>query len=80
MKCEYQSGYGNVILLKHSETVSTFYAHLSDSFIFVGQKVKKGQIIGAIGSTGLSTGPHLHYEVLIDGENYDPAMFWNFLM
>lgn len=80
LKCEYQSGYGNVILLKHSETVSTFYAHLSDSFVFVGQKIKKGQIIGTIGSTGLSTGPHLHYEVLIDGENYDPAIFWNFLM
>ena len=80
VKSEYQSGYGNMILLKHSETVSSFYAHLSTSFVLEGQKIKKGQIIGAIGSTGLSTGPHLHYEILIDGENYDPAIFWNFLM
>ncbi len=80
IKSEYQSGYGNIILLKHSETVSTFYAHLSASFVFEGQRIVKGQILGAIGSTGLSTGPHLHYEILIDGENYDPAIFWDFLM
>lgn len=70
-----QSGYGNVVVLKHSNKLSTLYAHMS-SFqpdLGPGDKVKAGDVIGFVGSTGRSTGPHLHMEVLIDGQPVDPA-------
>ena len=54
---------------------STRYGHLSEIEVKVGQSVKIGQIIGRVGSTGRSTGPHLHYETRIDGEAVDPQKF-----
>jgi murein DD-endopeptidase MepM/ murein hydrolase activator NlpD len=67
--------YGNVILVVHGAGLSTMYAHLSRYNISNGQQVKDGQVIGFIGSTGWSTGPHLHFEVHINGVPWDP-MGW----
>ena len=67
-----QRGYGNVIEIKHRDGKSTLFAHLSRIDVQKGQKVEQGEIIGAVGSTGFSTGPHLHFEFRIDGEHRDP--------
>ena len=68
------NGYGNYIKVRHNGTYSTAYAHLSRfrPEIRVGTQVKQGQIIGYVGSTGLSTGPHLHYEIIKDGVQVNP--------
>ncbi|MCB0836219.1 MAG: M23 family metallopeptidase [Bacteroidetes bacterium] len=71
-----KKGYGNNIIIKHDETYKTRYAHLSEMKVKAGAKVNKGDIIGYSGNTGLSTGPHLHYEVIKDGENVDPQKFF----
>jgi murein DD-endopeptidase MepM/ murein hydrolase activator NlpD len=67
-----QRGYGNVIEVKHRDGKSTLFAHLSRIDVTKGQKVDQGTVIGAVGTTGYSTGPHLHFEFRINGENYDP--------
>jgi murein DD-endopeptidase MepM/ murein hydrolase activator NlpD len=67
-----QRGYGNVIEIKHRDDKSTLFAHLSRIDVKKGQKVEQGDFIGAVGSTGASTGPHLHFEFRIDGEHRDP--------
>ncbi len=67
-----QRGYGNVIEIRHRDNKSTLFAHLSRVGVKKGQKVEQGDIIGAVGSTGFSTGPHLHFEFRIDGEHRDP--------
>ena len=67
-----QRGYGNVIEIKHRDGKSTLFAHLSRIGVKKGQHVAQGDIIGAVGSTGFSTGPHLHFEFRIDGEHRDP--------
>lgn len=71
-------GYGNVIVLDHGNGVSTYYAHLSAMWVSVGQEITPGQVIGAIGVTGRSSGPHLHYEVRINGEPINPASLISF--
>ena len=68
-------GYGKMIEIDHGNTLSTRYAHLSSIDVKVGQTVKIGQIIGKIGSTGRSTGPHLHYETRVDGDPVDPQKY-----
>lgn len=68
-------GYGNYILIDHGGGMSTGYGHLSQIFVSSGQQVQKGQAIGAVGSTGMSTGPHLHFEVRIGGKPTDPAAY-----
>ena len=68
-------GYGNYILIDHGGGMSTGYGHLSQIFVSNGQQVQKGQAIGAVGSTGMSTGPHLHFEVRIGGKPTDPAAY-----
>lgn len=65
-------GYGNMILIKHEDGSSTRYAHLSSVLVSVGDTVYGGQTIGGVGSTGISTGNHLHFEVLINGSNVNP--------
>ncbi len=70
------SGYGNHIVLKHGFGYETLYAHLSKYNIKKGQKVKRGDIIGFVGSTGRSEGPHLHYEVHKNGEVVNPLNFY----
>lgn len=67
--------YGNHLIVKHANGVKTLYAHLSSAGVAVGDKVLRGQRIGAVGSTGNSTGPHLHFEVIKSGTQRDPADF-----
>ena len=71
-------GYGNLIIVDHGNSVSTYYAHLSAMYVAEGQQIVSGQIIGAVGSTGRSSGPHLHYEVRIDGKPINPTSFISF--
>jgi murein DD-endopeptidase MepM/ murein hydrolase activator NlpD len=68
-------GYGRMVEIDHGNGLSTRYGHLSDISVKVGDQIKIGQVIGAVGSTGRSTGPHLHYETRIDGEAVDPQKF-----
>jgi murein DD-endopeptidase MepM/ murein hydrolase activator NlpD len=68
-------GYGNLVEINHGNGLSTRYGHLSEIDVKVGQQVTMGQTIGKIGSTGRSTGPHLHYETRINGEPVDPQKF-----
>jgi len=70
-----EAGYGLHIVIQHDDFYSTFYAHLSKLLVMDGQEVKKGNVIGLVGSTGLSTGPHLHYEVRKDEEKVDPKPY-----
>jgi murein DD-endopeptidase MepM/ murein hydrolase activator NlpD len=70
-----RGGYGNVVILEHVGGVTTVYAHLSTIEAKPGARVATGQRIGRIGSTGLSTGPHLHFEVRVDGVAKDPELF-----
>lgn len=69
------AGYGKSILIDNGDGITTRYAHLSRMFVVVGEQVKQGEIIGAIGMTGRTTGPHLHYEVRIHGIPVNPARF-----
>lgn len=68
-------GYGNYVVLGHPSARATLYGHLTKATVHSGDKVAQGQQIGLVGSTGNSTGPHLHFEVLIDGLPVDPAPF-----
>lgn len=67
-----QGGYGNVVQVQHGNDKSTLYAHLSRIDVKKGQRVEQGQRIGAVGMTGWTTGPHLHFEFRIDGRHQDP--------
>jgi murein DD-endopeptidase MepM/ murein hydrolase activator NlpD len=68
----WQGGYGKVVFVEHSNGQSTVYAHLSRIDVRVGQSLDKGDRIGAVGSTGASTGPHLHFEFRVNGRHQDP--------
>jgi murein DD-endopeptidase MepM/ murein hydrolase activator NlpD len=75
-RSEYNSGgYGNLVELNHGRGIQTRYGHLSRSMVSAGQRVKRGDMIGLMGSTGRSTGSHLHYEVRIDGKAVNPIPF-----
>lgn len=69
----WQNGYGNVIQIGHGNARSTLYAHLSRIDVKRGQRVEQGQRIGAVGNTGWSTGPHLHFEFRVNGQHQDPV-------
>lgn len=73
---ERKSNYGNCIDLNHGYNYSTRYAHLSQILVEAGQKVKRGELIGKVGSTGKSTGSHLHYEVRFKGEPQNPVNYY----
>ena len=76
IKSEMDKNYGNLIVIKHNESYSTLYAHMQSRLVETGDKVNKGQKIATNGTTGLSTGPHLHYEVRKNGENVDPEDYF----
>ena len=68
-------GYGNLIVIQHGNNMKTYYAHLNEIYVNVGDKVKKDDVIGVVGSTGNSTGPHLHFEIRIDNQPVDPIKY-----
>ncbi len=70
------SGYGKVVKINHGYGYETLYAHCSKIIVRPGQKVKRGEIIGYVGNTGRSTGPHLHYEVIKNGKKINPIHFF----
>jgi murein DD-endopeptidase MepM/ murein hydrolase activator NlpD len=72
---EYHPAYGNLVEIDHGNELITRYAHASEVFVRQGDLVKRGQKIAAVGSTGRSTGPHLHFEVLVQGIPQDPQKF-----
>ncbi|MBU1566968.1 MAG: peptidoglycan DD-metalloendopeptidase family protein [Proteobacteria bacterium] len=74
-KAFYNGGYGNFVLIDHKNGYSTAFSHMKKFLVRRGQKVRRGQLIGFVGNTGRSTGPHLHYEVTLDGETIDPYIF-----
>lgn len=71
------SGYGNCVMIDHGNGYKTLYAHMSSIAVSNGQSVSKGDTVGYVGSTGLSTGPHCHYEVWKDGSRIDPEQFYS---
>lgn len=71
-----RKGYGQMLVIDHGFGYKTRYAHLSERLVKVGQEVKRGELIGYMGSTGGSTGPHLHYEVIYMGNNVDPINYF----
>lgn len=75
VKAEWANGYGNVIFISHGYGYSTRYGHLSSFATKPGQRVKRGDIIGYVGSTGRSTGPHLHYEVRVNNNPVNPLEY-----
>ena len=77
---EYSDSYGNFVLIDHGDRYSTAYGHMSEISVEAGQEVKQGELIGYIGSTGWSTGPHLHFEIRLDGERIDPEEFFSGLI
>jgi murein DD-endopeptidase MepM/ murein hydrolase activator NlpD len=74
-KAFYNGSYGNYVLINHNNGYETAFCHLNKVLVRPGQKVRRGQLIGFVGNSGRSTGPHLHYEVTLDGEPIDPYMF-----
>ncbi len=68
-------GYGNAVFIDHGSGVVTVYAHQSKIGVSVGQHVGTGEVIGYVGHTGLAAGPHLHFEVRVNGTAYDPLKF-----
>ena len=75
MKACYYSGYGKYVKIRHSGSIDTAYGHLSRILVRPGQQVRQGQIIGYVGVTGVTTGPHLHYEVIQNGKFINPMSF-----
>jgi murein DD-endopeptidase MepM/ murein hydrolase activator NlpD len=70
-----QGGYGNATIIDHGNSLATLYAHQSSMIVSAGQSVKRGQVIGYVGHTGYATGPHLHFEVRVDGTPVDPMKY-----
>ena len=76
IKVGWQTGYGKTIVIDHGFGYQTVYAHLNDYHTKVGRKVVRGEVIGAVGNTGKSTGPHLHYEVHVKGRVVNPVNYY----
>lgn len=74
-KSEYSTSYGNLVVIDHGNGFVTKYAHMNKAYVQKGQYVENGDAIGEVGSTGRSTGPHLHYEILYQGKDVDPMPF-----
>jgi len=74
-RCDWYGGYGNAVLLKHSCGLESLFGHMTRVNVVQGQKVKAGELIGFLGTTGRSTGPHVHYEIRKEGSDIDPVPF-----
>ncbi len=72
----YSTSFGNLVVIDHGNGIETYYGHLFKFNVTKGQKVKRGQVIGYVGSTGLSSGPHLHYEVHVNEKEVDPVNYF----
>jgi len=72
-----RTGYGNELVINHSFGYSTRYGHLEKFFVAEGELVKRGEVIGLVGNSGRSTGPHLHYEVLYEGKPVNPVFYYS---
>ena len=68
-------GYGNLVVVDHGDGLATAYAHASAILVAVGQQVSQGDELSLVGSTGNSTGPHLHFEVRVNGSAVDPLLY-----
>lgn len=75
-KAEFEGGYGNHITINHGYGYKTLYGHMYEMRVRKGQKVKRGELIGSVGSTGFSTAPHVHYEVLYNDEHVNPVFYF----
>ena len=73
---QWYGSYGRTVIIDHGNGVSTLYGHCSEILVRVGNKVSKGQLIARVGSTGRSTGPHLHFEVRENGRTRDPMGYF----
>lgn len=71
----YDSGLGRVVKINHGYGIQTIYGHMAKDNVRIGQKVKRGDVIGFVGNTGMSTGPHLHYEVYVNGLPVNPIQY-----
>jgi len=71
----WKGSYGNMLVISHGNNVQTYYAHCSKLNASVGASISQGQVIGAVGSTGNSTGPHLHLEIRVNGIAYNPQNY-----
>jgi len=76
MQAGYSNSNGNYVFIQHGDHYVTRYLHLQKRTVHAGQRVSQGQVIGAVGSTGLATGPHLHYEFLVDGVHHNPRTIY----
>ena len=76
VKMGWETGYGNLIIVDHGFGYQTWYAHLQGFRTKLGKRVVRGEVIGAVGSTGKSTGPHLHYEVHVKGQVVNPVNYY----
>jgi murein DD-endopeptidase MepM/ murein hydrolase activator NlpD len=72
---EWQRDYGNIIIIRHGKGFETAYAHLKKRLVQEGEDVRRGKRIGRVGRTGNATGPHLHYEVRVNGKTTDPRPY-----
>ncbi len=70
-----KGSYGNVVKVNHGNGIETWYAHTSKMYVSEGQKVEAGTVIAAVGSTGNSTGPHLHFELRMNGQHVNPQKY-----
>jgi murein DD-endopeptidase MepM/ murein hydrolase activator NlpD len=74
-RCDWYNGYGNAVVITHENGLQTLFGHMSRVNVVQGQKVAAGDLIGFLGTTGRSTGPHVHYEIRRDGDDIDPVPF-----
>jgi murein DD-endopeptidase MepM/ murein hydrolase activator NlpD len=75
IEADERAGYGRLVVIDHGFGVTTYYGHLSSFNVYVGQQVRRGDTIGNVGVSGRSTGPHVHYEVRINGAPVNPMRY-----